>query len=346
MRTEAQRRPVPQASPETLYAPLSIRKRKDLGPATKQAYYTLLTQAGGHAGDVATSLADLAAEYGVSRQAAVQWIEHLQRLELVEVIEHGASGRMLIYVYGPDEPGLRRAAPPDPQLALPFQPAGERGSYDAEAGPSAHSDPPLDVALSAEGATLPFGNIAPPATSPAANVAPSESEEVLLAKLIASRRAQEAQRVARAGPGSDPPRGCNVTRSEHCTPPISDIRNPQEETNKDFRSQIAKSPAPSGGAGAHDHAASERARQEQLVNQLCEWMPGLYRCVARKVAAGVMAGWLDWDADVLRALDKSREKFAKRECPHVWVYFQGAMKLKFYDLGQPWTKGTRRRPTG
>jgi len=56
-----------------------------------------------------------------------------------------------------------------------------------------------------------------------------------------------------------------------------------------------------------------------------------------KVARALADEAIQWE-DVARAASNARQCVLDGKCPHPWVYFVGAMKRKFEEIGRPWKK--------
>lgn len=59
---------------------------------------------------------------------------------------------------------------------------------------------------------------------------------------------------------------------------------------------------------------------------------------ARKIAAAVVAGWLDWEDDVLRVYDAACAKVLRGETPAPFVYMLGTFKKIFAERERAWSR--------
>ena len=98
-----------------------VWKDRILGPGCKATYQLLWLLADCRPGRISVRSEDLGAFQGKTRNAAAQWIKHLVKNNLIEVVgRNKRRGTLEIYVWSPNPSDRHKK--PDPQLLLPLNP--------------------------------------------------------------------------------------------------------------------------------------------------------------------------------------------------------------------------------
>jgi len=325
-----------------------VMRDPGVGAASKLIYSVLLTLTGGEAGSTVTltkfALGDLV---GRSDRAVGHCLGELARHGLATMVA-ADGGRLTIEVRRrtPGAPRLQRIAA-SPQGVLGFE-----TDIEPEAPAEEHAASIPIGGLRAETAAAGISAQEPPAVTaqkPPAVCAqkPPESPEGAAIALVHSLQAREQSRLARSDPeranasavcAQKPP----AVTAQKPPPRSIDLRSLCANPNtRDLRSRAQEPPAVSATGEAAEPLAEENALAERIIGLV---HPRTNRNAARKVARGLLAGWLDWDS-VQRAIDSSHAAVADGTVPFAWCWFIPSMRRQFeVDHRQVWYHHRRRAP--
>ncbi len=139
---------------------------RKIGAAAKLAFLQLWRFAGGQPGQVVITTDWLGGCYGRRPRSAWNWLEDLQRHDLIEMGERNERrGSVEVFVFSP-APGKDREATPDPQMMMDLQTGN---AADCEAIPDPQPQPNGSVGEAAGVSTQ-----EPPSNSAAAGVSPQK----------------------------------------------------------------------------------------------------------------------------------------------------------------------------